>query len=219
MAETKPFTRADLPQFTVTSVEGGEPGADGFIEWRLRGQLNQLEGVTLDGWSFLLLPGKESLTGDFGQPQGPHHETSFCALTKTDQNRPEAEGLSLACLGPYHRPHHVLMVEDGPEAWVERVFAASDAVAEKFVGTDGQAYRKLSMAGSAAGPGDDPSAKSEAMAWIVPGGWDHEHCEICNVHIDPEDRYFHHAEWRAFLCVSCYEKYVVLGNIEFALPG
>jgi hypothetical protein len=209
---TQGKTRADLPQFHVLAVGQGSADENGYTERRLHGHLDRIGGLNFDPWCWLLLPGRGGLAGNFTPPTGPNHETTFSTLEK---ERLQVEGMSLAILGAYHQAYHIWMVEDGPAAWTEALFAASDAVAERFVGTDGHAYRRLSKASNWS---PEPSARGPGEKWIVPGGWDHEHCEICNTHIDPQDRYFHHAEWNAFLCVSCYEKYVIPGSIEFALP-
>lgn len=213
MARNGPVTRADLPQFTVASVEEGERNSDGLIEWRLHGRLNRVEGVTLHGWSYLLLPGKGSLTGDFILPQGESHQTKFTAW---DRSRPDVEGLSLACMDGYFNPYVIWMIEDGPEAWSERIFAASDAIADNFVGTDGKTYRRIRKAEAA--ETERASGESQGPTWMIPGGWDHEHCAICMAHIDPGDCYFFHAGYNQFLCVACYQEYVLTGSIAFALP-
>lgn len=210
-------TRADLPQFMVSSVEQ-TAGADseGYAEWRLSGELSRTEGVTFDGWSFLLISGHESLVGEFTPPNAPSR-TTFTTLLK---ERPEVLGLKLACLGPYWNPYQVWTVEDGPNAWTEGVFAASDVEAEYVEGTDGRRYHKLSKLAEPKTSSFrlQPTEGNQLPSRIVPEGWDHEHCEICNSHIDPGDKYFHHAEDNAFLCVSCYEKYVLRADIGFALP-
>ena len=217
MGGNGPVTRADLPQFTVASVEEGERDSDGLIEWRLRGRLNRVDRLRLDGRLFVLLMGKSSLTGDFSQPRGERQETTFTAWDKT---RPAVEGQSLACVDAYYK-YQVWSVEDGPAAWEEGVFAASDAIASRFVGTDGQTYRRTRQAGAVRATAIEARADShddEGPTWIIPGGWNHEHCAICNAHIDPGDRYFFHAGYNQYLCAECYLKYVLTGSIEFALP-
>lgn len=211
------MTRKDLPQFTVTAVEQGEADFDGNVEWRLRGHLSRLEGATLDGWTWLLLPGRSAETGYFTEPKGDTHETTFAIFSR---NKPELAGQSLACLNRGHQAYHVWMIEDGPTAWAEHTFVASDALAEIVIGSDGKRYQKWSKLQNTENgppnPGADP-AQEIGRTWVIPGGWDHEHCEICNAHIDPGDRHFYYAEFGAFLCVSCYEKYVVTGSIGFAI--
>lgn len=209
MVKKKRFTRADLPQFKVSAVEQGATDEKGYTEWRLHGSLDRLGGIDFDSWCYLLGPGRQSFTGDFTEALRDSNERTFSML---DREKPLVEGVSLAYLGAAHRVYHVWMVEEGPSAWTENSFAASDALAERFIGTDGQSYRKTTKL--------QPYARSAAAdlgeKWIIPGGWDHEHCSICWTHIDPGDRYFYHAELDEFLCVACFDRHVVVGDISFA---
>ena len=206
------FTRADLPQFRVSAVEQGATNAEGYTEWGLRGTLDRLSSIDFDSWCYLLGPGRQNFTGNFTLPVGDRNETSFSML---EREKPSVNGLSLAYLSPAHQAYHVWMVEEGPSAWTSNTFEASDAIAERFIGTDGQSYRKTTKLQTAS----QSTAADLGEKWIVPGGWDHEHCALCWTHIDPGDRYFHHSELNAFLCVRCFERYVVAGDISFATPG
>lgn len=111
------------------------------------------------------------------------------------------------------------MVEDGPESWLEHIFSASDAVEDTFTAADGGAWRRLAKAPTT--PADHSSISftssigEHSAARIVPGGWDHEHCSLCNGHIDPGDRFFYSQEYCEFLCVACYERYVTGRDIGF----
>jgi hypothetical protein len=41
--------------------------------------------------------------------------------------------------------------------------------------------------------------------WVCEDGWDHEHCHVCNAHIEPGDEYWQSTEpWRLELCLACY---------------
>jgi len=201
-----PSTRSDLPQFFVDSIERGDQDDNGYIAWTLRGKLNRTLGIPVDAWCFLLLPGQESLTGTFTLSGEPDSDASFATDAK---EKPDVIGATLAELSSYWRPQHIWMIEDGSESWAEQVFSASDAVEDHFVAQDGQGWRRLSKAASV------PSADSSSR--IVSGGWDHEHCSLCNTHIDPGDRFFYSPKHYEYLCVSCYEKYVPEHDISFAL--
>ena len=99
------------------------------------------------------------------------------------------------------------MIEDGPSAWEELIFAPRDAVVTQFVGTDGQGWRKLREL--------KDGETTELGAELVKDGWDHEHCLLCNCHIDPEDRFFLHSSENEYFCVECYERHVLSGDIGF----
>lgn len=215
MTDRRRITRADLPQFAVSSVEQGRTAQDGQTEWILRGSLRHADGMDFDSWCWLLAPGRGIFTATRVAFSG---EEADAAFSTWDQDRPAVEGVTLACLSAAHQANHIWMVEEGPDAWTTGIFQASDAVAEYVIGTDGKTYRKWTKAGEdtsglSAHPGGDQSTP-----WIIPGGWDHEHCAICWNHIDPGDRFYHYAEWNTFLCASCFEAWVVPRDIGFALP-
>ncbi|HJZ56975.1 MAG TPA: hypothetical protein VKE74_18545 [Gemmataceae bacterium] len=43
--------------------------------------------------------------------------------------------------------------------------------------------------------------------WVCEGGWDHEHCHVCNATIDPGDEYWQSDEpWPLELCLACHER-------------
>jgi hypothetical protein len=181
--EKMPSTRDDLPQFAIKSVERSEQDDNGYIAWVLRGILNRTLGIPVDRWCFLLLPGQTCLTGTFTLSDEPDDVASFATDAK---EKPEVIGIALAQLSSYWQPQHIWMIEDGPESWTEQVFSASDAVEDSFVEPNGQSWGRLSEASSA------PSLDSSSR--VVPGGWDHEHCSLCNTHIDPGDRFFYSSQ-------------------------
>jgi hypothetical protein len=41
--------------------------------------------------------------------------------------------------------------------------------------------------------------------WIVPDGWDHEHCSVCGWRIGPGDSYWENAGGIILLCDECHE--------------
>jgi hypothetical protein len=217
MDEKRIVTRADLPQFTVDAMEMGETYLSGDIEWTLKGRLNNVKGVIFDGWTYLMLPNQYVLCGNFSTPVGADNETSFVAWSR---EKPDVVGMQLASLSPYWQPYNIWTIEDGPDAWSLDTFVTSDAVAEIVAGTDGQplrGWRKASESEIAELPKTQPDS-SQPQRWILSGGWDHDHCELCMCHIHAGDEHYRHSEWCAFLCLDCYGKYVPSRNIEFALP-
>jgi hypothetical protein len=193
-------------------VQRGATDEKGYTEWRLCGSLDRLNGIDFDSWCYLLGPGRQSFTGNFTESFGDRNETTFSVW---DREKPSVEGLSLAYLSAAHQAYHVWMVEEGAHGWTEGIFAASDALAEHFVGTDGRNYQKRSKVQE----GEAMPSGEQSERWVIPGGWDHEHCAVCWTHIDPGDRYFHHAELNELLCETCFERHVVAGDISFARPA
>lgn len=52
---------------------------------------------------------------------------------------------------------------------------------------------------------------------IVPKGWDHEHCEICNDHIDEANPVAFVDQTNIWLCERCYEAFVERHDIAFVV--
>lgn len=50
----------------------------------------------------------------------------------------------------------------------------------------------------------------------IPGGWDHEHCEICMATISPRAQPEGYADQKdRWVCIRCYETYVVPRSLAF----
>jgi len=98
-----------------------------------------------------------------------------------------------------------MILEEGAR-WEKVVFHATDAVQESYTTEDGKHFRKLSkMRGGQELP---------TGAQFVTSGWDHEHCELCNKHIDPGDCAYTNADG-LWVCLSCFEDYVNPKNLSF----
>lgn len=106
----------------------------------------------------------------------------------------------------FGRLHHAL----GPAGrWARKAFAAPDSFVEIDEATGVRKWRQ-------AVPGDAARADGE----VVPGGWDHEHCDICWRHVglggDLEGYVNGHDFW---LCVDCHDRYVATGDLRFVIEG
>jgi ribosome-binding protein aMBF1 (putative translation factor) len=51
-------------------------------------------------------------------------------------------------------------------------------------------------------------------AQVVTDGWDHEHCELCNKHIDPGDYACINTD-RLWVCLSCFDNYAKPRDLSF----
>jgi hypothetical protein len=49
------------------------------------------------------------------------------------------------------------------------------------------------------------SYQQDGSQWIVPDGWDHEHCSVCYWRISPGDSYWENTGHVVLLCDECYE--------------
>ncbi len=199
-------TLADLPQFFVTAVKQG-----GF--WELSGAFDQVAGVR-EGRCWLLLPGSEGLVGLSGRLAAFHSEMKTAVVLLDDEEPPSGVlGARLAWLDGYWRDYHVWMVVKPEWTWTEVMFQASDAVAGTFQDAGGHKRTGIRKQHTRSGPA--PAGAGELVrAVVVPGGWDHEHCELCNAHIDSGDVGYVDRSYH-WVCTGCYRKYVSVHDLSF----
>jgi hypothetical protein len=220
----KKKTLADFPKFTVTAVRRGTTSAAGYITFELDGNFDRhIEKV--DPHWFWLVFGE----GDYlcAAPQSLDEETKAATLIIEAKEEPEIVGQALAYLSPYWQGYHVWMVLDPNWGWERKQFVGMDAMAEDFESNDTsiiggrevKVWTKLSRADvkrdqSRHYPATDQTATPDSKIRVIPSGWDHEHCELCNSHIDigmfgycdPDDRW---------MCEGCYSRYVLHRDLAF----
>jgi hypothetical protein len=203
-----PVTRKDLPYLEVEAVEVGPliPATEERPEcaiWRIRGHISDPRVVVLGTWITLLGHERNCLYGNW--LGAPSDDGQVVFETGNDPGS-TVVGSRLTYAGQLDG-RAAILIEDGPAAWGERIFAPRDAVVTRFIDSDGQGWRNLRELRDEETP--------ELGTEIVKDGWDHEHCLLCNGHIDPEDRFFRHRQENEYLCVECYCKHVLSGDIGF----
>jgi hypothetical protein len=202
MPSSRPKKLDDFPQFLVASVQEGSAAPDGYVSLELSGTFDKLDGVR-EGRCWLLLPGKRSFIGDLSSLD-PNAKT---AVYQTSEKAvPPLVGCRLPCLDGYWQAYHVWMVTDADQSWQKLIFQPSNAVSFSCEGGDGRKLTGLRKA--------KPEDSQNPELQIVQNGWDHEHCELCNAHIDPGDRCYHDAEG-AWVCQRCYRQYVQRHDLSF----
>jgi hypothetical protein len=120
----------------------------------------------------------------------------------------------LYLLPPEFQPPIAFILLDPEQQWDERIFGLGLAANSRVLGTDGQFWRRTRAI-------DDPSQLEDGES-LVEGGWDHEHCSLCNKHITPGYTYFFRAwgEGGSFLCVFCHDRFAKTHSIgEIIYPG
>lgn len=214
-----PKTINDLPQFRVLNVAHGEPNEDGYADFKLDGVFNQIDGVQ-EGRCWLRLLDRNCLFGDLISSDPGLRAATFITSQSVE---PKAKDQAFPYLDGYWQAYHVWMVTEPLWKWKEVTFQPSDAIAER-VPADGSTegwikIRKNVRPGGKervypiVSQGDSALPKTNPEG-IVPGGWDHEHCELCNGHIDaghvayvdPGDHW---------VCKVCYTKYVLTHDLSF----
>ena len=124
-------------------------------------------------------------------------------------------GKSYPLLNAYHNAYVVRTVLDESKCWIRKRFSPRDAIATS--GPDG--FRRLTPVGEQGGHtarfyplqenGEPPGA-------VIPAGWDHEHCMICEAtispHAEPEGYVDQEGNW---VCCGCFEAYVAPHDLGF----
>ena len=226
MEISSPKTLEDFPKFLVTALRRGPTANEGYIFFQLEGRFDQHIKIATDGpqWFWLLFGKRGCLCASV---QSLDNETKVAVLTFEATEEPNIIGRSLAYLSPYWQAYNVWMVLDPDWHWEKKKFLGMDAIAEEFEskdtsiieGREVKIWTKLSPANVERGqsrhyPATEQTPTSGSNVRLIPSGWDHEHCELCNSHIDigmfgycdPDGRW---------MCVNCYSRYVLRRDLAF----
>jgi hypothetical protein len=222
MSKTK--TLEDFPQFFVAAVRRGATAPDGYTRFELDGRFDSIIEENVENWFFLLFDKQKSLCVTL---KSFDKETKKAILTCDEKDEPGVSGHSLAYLKGSWRPHSIWMVLDTNWGWERKQFRGLDAIAEDYEakdisivdGREVKVWTKLEPVRDSEGqsrhyPAGDQSSPVGSGRRVVPLGWDHEHCELCNTHIDVEDFGYCDPD-ESWLCEKCYERYVVPRNLAF----
>jgi hypothetical protein len=221
MGTNLPKTLEDFPTFVVTALRRG-PTTNSYIFFELDGVLDQRIKTDDLPWFWLLYGKRGCLCASV---QSLNKETQTTVLTFEATEEPEIVGQTLAYLSPYWQAFNVWMVLDPDWGWEKKQFLGMDAIAGDFESKDisiinGQEVKfwtKLSPAKHSETryyPATNQALDPTTECRSIPMGWDHEHCELCNAHIDigmfgycdPDDRW---------MCENCYARYVVRRDLAF----
>jgi hypothetical protein len=220
----KPKTLEDFPQFIVSAVRRSETSAAGYERFELDGKFDRIiEGVD-PHWFWLLFGEKDCLCVTM---QTMDKESRAAVLTCDEGDEPKVAGRSLAYLSPYWQAYHVWMVLDPAWGWEKKRFHGGDAVAQDYEakdtsivdGREVRVWTKLEPAEGSTGasrhhPASAQSLPPSSERRLVPGGWGHEHCDLCKTHIDAGAFGYCDPEGR-WVCEKCYERYVLQRDLAF----
>lgn len=182
----------DLPKFTITRITTRADNTE------IHGRFDQMRGVRA-GWCWLL-SNAESIKGKLLELDDEAQSASFVA-----SNPPNGTvGETFRWLDGYWPASVVRLIASPETRWVHRRFEASDAVA--YVKQGLRCWCKASLGRSA----------GRARGEIIKGGWDHEHCEICNRKIGESGEPFGYVDSQDhWLCEKCYAQYAEQHDISF----
>ena len=232
MENSKPKTLGDFPKFVVTTVRSGAKSEAGYTSFELEGVFDRalerrfekiIEG-TGPRWFWLLFGERGCLCPMLTSLD---KVTNTAILTCQEKEEPRVVGLSLAYLSSYWQAFHVWMVQDPNWGWKRKQFQGTDAVAEDYEakdvsivgGREVRVWTKLEPTGVSKGqsrhyPATDQALPVRAGTRLVPSGWGHDHCVLCNEHIDT-GMFGYCDSGERWMCEKCDERFVTRRDLAF----
>lgn len=225
-------TLEDFPKFVVTGMHRGTTSDAGYTSFelqgsfdrRLEGPFEQIVGDAVPRWFWLLFDQRGYLTPML---ESFDKEAGTAILSCQEKEEPRVVGLELAYLSPYWQAFNVWMVLDPTWGWRREQFKGTDAVAEDYESKDAsivggrevKVWTKLEPTGVSGGksrhyPATDQTLPVRSGTRLVPSGWGHEHCELCNEHIDA-GMFGYCDPGERWMCQKCYERYVTRHDLAF----
>ena len=187
----------ELPSMTIVSIDRDTAGIV------ISGRFDRLDGVRKSGWFW---PGP----GQYLFAELTHLDSATRAVVFTLNDQAEAERLSVGDRLPWFdglwQVPVVQAIIDESHVWRPVTFQAPDAV--HFRLGDGTGWQPMG--------GTLP--KGAVVTGVESGGWDHEHCSICDGYIDLDrPKAYTTADGHWWLCSDCYERYGKTHDVSFQL--
>jgi hypothetical protein len=220
----KPKTLEDFPKFSVVAVGRGATSATGYTRFEMEGEFDRIIEWLGPHWFWLLIGEHDCLCATL---KSLDRETRLAVLTCDEKDEPDVVGQTLAYLSPYWQAQNVWMVLDPNWGWKKTQFRGLDAVAQDYEakdisivdGREVKIWTKLEPVDRGRGasrhyPASNQSSPPEPESRLVPGGWSHEHCDLCKNHIDAGEFGYRDPAER-WMCEKCYERYVMARDLAF----
>ena len=187
-----------LPQFSILEIrhppKEGEPTV-------LVGRLSHLEGVRNDSGSLYSSRDEYQINGSLSRvPASPDEVIEFSTLD-AEYEPALALGQVFPYIDAYWQRYHIDMILAG--RWESRIFSNGPA----------RYFRLGKTIGWQTPETDLPEGATDLG--IRDGAWDHEHCALCNTHIDGEHPRGYVDPKGNWLCPDCYERYGVPRDLSF----
>lgn len=232
MENSKPKTLEDFHHFNVTGIRRSATSDDGYFQFDLEGIFDTIPLETfdhiLDGtgpqWFWLLYGERGWLTPTL---KSFNKQTRTTVLSVHEKEELNLLGQKVVYLSTCWQAFNIWMVLDPNWGWERKHFQGIDAVAEDYEardisildGREVRVWTKLEPVGTDRGqsrhyPATDQTVPVQPGTRLVPGAWGHEHCGLCNEHIDagmfgysdPDERW---------VCESCHDRYITRHDLAF----
>lgn len=224
MSLPNPKTLEDFPRFSVEAVRRVGASGDGCTKLELDGTFDRIIDDIDPHWFWLVSSQKDCLCATL---QSLNKETKEAVVTCNVVDEPRLAGQTLAYLSPYWQAYHIWMVLDPEWGWKKKQFRGADAFAQNYQtqeiaivdGREVRVWTKLEPADGRRGasrhyPAHDQNLPPRSERWSFPGGWGHEHCDLCKSHIDAGQ--FGYCDTKDhWMCENCFQRYVVPRDLAF----
>jgi hypothetical protein len=220
----KPKALEDFPSFEIAAVRRGDTSATGHTRFEIDGRFDRIIENIDQHWFWLLNRGNGCLCASL---KSLNRETKEATLTCDEKDEPNVAGQTLFYLSPYWNAYNVWMVLDPDWGWARTRVEAADAVVRDYEASDVSIvsgrevtiWTKLERADRTGGqsrhyPADDQNAPPNPTPRLIPGGWGHEHCDLCRRHIDGGEFGYRDPGGR-WTCDRCYQRYVLPRDLSF----
>jgi hypothetical protein len=185
----------DLPLFTIERILNQATAP------HLAGAFSHVSGVR-EGRSWLYHP-THALIGDLEQLSLSTREAVFAAPFWTPDG-PAQVGEALPWVDGYWQANDLTMILDPTIVWKRTTFAPVDAQYFDLGGVRG--WQEVGK----------PLPEGATPLYVAPGGWDHEHCNICDAKIGESWAPIGYVTSTAYwLCEPCYARYAVPHDVSF----
>jgi len=203
------MSRNKLNRLTVLVIERSDRGS----AWRVTAEMLWDPPVSKDSVEWFWAISWNKGYYDYVPCLLSYDSDTKCAnLSFNEEQLDFKVGDSLFCFRAYWQGYHFRMVDDPGWPWRQITWRSSAAKESFFTDAEGNRWRVLQ---------DSTGQKSrlypmreQDSAEVLMIDWDHEHCELCNTHIENGFTAFQDEDSH-FLCVACYEKYVLPHDLTF----
>jgi hypothetical protein len=220
----KPKTLDDFPKFIATAVRRGETSATGYTEFVMDGRFDREIKKINPHWFWLVFGQNDGLTATL---RSLDKETGAAVLFTHQVEEPNVVGVPLYYLSPYWQAFNIWMVLDPNWGWEKKQFIGVDAVAQDYEAADisivedreVKIWTKLEPVEGGSGssrhyPAKNQDSPPDTTPRVVAHGWGHESCDFCRSHIDSGE-FGYHDRGERWMCVKCYDRYVVPRDLAF----
>ena len=184
----------DFSQFIVSSVQVNDD------EVKLSGTFKDSKGVSeRRSW---LVRGQEYYIGDLIEFNTDNKTAIFVNWDEKSKN--VKEGDTFFWIDGYWNLNLIYRILNKEKLWVKERFKPQNA--QSFIQNGVKGWCKVGQ----------KIPEGAKIGDIILGGWDHEHCSICNAKIGSGgERDCYRDEDMFWLCVSCFDKYASRNDLSF----